>query len=164
VQWYALLLTTFDTQCMHAFKRKVWNFISAVIIFPYMQYFANKKLRPYIAWSDVSASLFLSLLDILIIWASIFWIVHLFPRLFTLTLLNFLNGLVELPFWNCPLSILGISRWNFKVKSASGSRAWSDSTNVKTGLALLSPSVLAGYGLNMWQGYQLDFSRWQYII
>jgi hypothetical protein len=30
--------------------------------------------------------------------------------LLTFNLLNFLNGLVQLPFWNCPLSFMGKSR------------------------------------------------------
>ena len=33
----------------------------------------------------------------------------------TLNLLNFLNGLIHLHFWNCPLTILGISGWEFDV-------------------------------------------------
>ena len=50
----------------------------------------------------------------------------------TLKMQNFLNGIIHFPNWNCPLSYLGMSRWEFEEQY----RSWSDCTNLQVGLGL----------------------------
>ena len=74
----------------------------------------------------------------------------------TLTLLNFLNGLVHLSFWKCPLSILGIIKMRILKLASLQYRAWSDCTDVQVGWFLYysnvriirPPMVLVENGLN----------------
>ena len=53
----------------------------------------------------------------------------------TFTLLNFINGLIQIPFWNSLLLTLGIEDVNLKLDEQLYT-AWPDCIDIQAGLAL----------------------------